>query len=343
MQQKEQRAVVDARQARPEAASEAQVIVLGLHDVQLLLPFHAERRVGQHVVKLGVGKAIARLAVAQRVAEYDVRGVRLSALDHDVGAANRERFVVVLLTVHLEPRAAGELLDIFLCEREHAASAATGVVQGAHDTRCGQRGVVRLKQHMHHEANHLTRREVISRFFVRLLVELAHQLFKHIAHHVVGHTVRVQVNVGAGERLNHFEQQIGAVKFFDFFLELEVIENVARLLTETLQVVRQIAGELVRVAEHRAEGVFAGVEKRHLELLLHDAPDGVGIVLLRLQPFVFVNHARLGVFQHAIKAAQHDQRNHHAPILRRTISAAQQVGNTPDEIDEFLLFGDDVH
>lgn len=37
-------------------------------------------------------------------------------------------------------------------------------------------------------------------------------------------------------------------------------------------------------------------------------------------------------FQHTIKAAQHRQRNHYAAILWRTVRAAKQVGDIPDDI-----------
>ena len=59
VEQEEQRAVIDARQAGAESSLEAELVVL-LGDVVLLrLPLHAKGRIGQHVVKLLVRVAVA--------------------------------------------------------------------------------------------------------------------------------------------------------------------------------------------------------------------------------------------------------------------------------------------
>jgi hypothetical protein len=71
VQQEQQRAVADARQAGAEAAVEALLLVLLADFLLDLLPLHAEGRVGQHVVELLAGQAV----VAERVAEDDVGDV----------------------------------------------------------------------------------------------------------------------------------------------------------------------------------------------------------------------------------------------------------------------------
>ena len=66
VQQEEQRAVADARQAGAEAAVEALLLVL-LADLLLdLLPLHAERRIGEHVVELLVRGGHRRRACCRR-------------------------------------------------------------------------------------------------------------------------------------------------------------------------------------------------------------------------------------------------------------------------------------
>ena len=59
-----------------------------------LLPFHPERRIGQHVVEV---LALERI-FGEGVAERDV--VRVLALDHHVGAADRVGLGVQFLAVH---------------------------------------------------------------------------------------------------------------------------------------------------------------------------------------------------------------------------------------------------
>ena len=66
VQQEQQRAVADARQAGAEAAVEA--LLLGfLADLLLdLLPLHAERRIGEHVVEVLARQAVGRRACCRR-------------------------------------------------------------------------------------------------------------------------------------------------------------------------------------------------------------------------------------------------------------------------------------
>jgi hypothetical protein len=65
VQQEEERAVVDARQAGTEAAAETLLLVLPLDEVVLRLPLDAERRVGQQVVEALSGEVVVREAVAE--------------------------------------------------------------------------------------------------------------------------------------------------------------------------------------------------------------------------------------------------------------------------------------
>ena len=66
VQQEQQRAVADARQARPEAAVEALLLGL-LADLLLdLLPLDAERRIGEHVVEVLAGQAVGRQGCCRR-------------------------------------------------------------------------------------------------------------------------------------------------------------------------------------------------------------------------------------------------------------------------------------
>ena len=41
--------------------------------------------------------------------------------------------------------------------------------------------------------------------------------------------------------------------------------------------------------------------------------------------------------QHAVEPAEHDERQHDALILRRAIRAAEQIGDLPDEVRQFVV------
>ena len=67
MLEEEQRAVVHARQAGAEAAVEAELVVLALDLLLLLLPVHAEGRIGEEVVEVLAGELVVGEAVAERM------------------------------------------------------------------------------------------------------------------------------------------------------------------------------------------------------------------------------------------------------------------------------------
>ena len=89
--QEQQRAVVDARRARSEPALITQLVVLVLDVFLLLLPLHAEGRIGEHVIELFFGESVP----GERVREDDV--VRILTLDEHVGLADSPRLVVPVL------------------------------------------------------------------------------------------------------------------------------------------------------------------------------------------------------------------------------------------------------
>ena len=97
MQQEEQRAIADARQAGTEAAVEALLLEF-LADFGFdLLPFHAEGRIGKHVVEDLAEQAVG----GEGVAEDDVGDVL--ALDQHVGLADGVGLGVQFLAIHDQP------------------------------------------------------------------------------------------------------------------------------------------------------------------------------------------------------------------------------------------------
>jgi hypothetical protein len=180
VQQEQQRAVRHARQARPEAAAVALLLVLVADGLLDLLPLHAEGRVGEHVVEQLAQQAV----VAERVAEHDVADVL--AADQHVGLADGVRLGVQLLAEQRQPGLGVQLVQVLARHRQHAAGAGGRVVHGAHHARLGQGVVVLDEQQVHHQPDHLARGEVLTGRLVGELGELADQLLEHQAHlHVV--------------------------------------------------------------------------------------------------------------------------------------------------------------
>ena len=171
MLQEEQRAVVHARQAGPEAAIEATLIVLLLDLLLLLLPVHAEGRIGEEVV---VGLAV-ELVLGKAVAVPDVvaAAVVVHLLHQHVGRRCGEGALVVVLPIDEELRRAVVLAQIVLRLRQHAAGAAGGVEQLADGAGGGEQFVVLDEQDVHHQSDDLTRREVVAGGLVGQFVETA--------------------------------------------------------------------------------------------------------------------------------------------------------------------------
>ena len=219
MQQKQHGAVGHARQAGAEAPGKALGLVLAAHFLLDLLPFHAEGRVGEHVVEVPAGVAV----VAEGVAEHDVGHVL--ALDEHVGLADGVGLGVELLPVDGQAGLGVVLVQVFAGHAEHAARAGRGVVQGAHHAGFGQHGVVLDEQQVHHQADDFARGEVLAGGFVGQLGELADQLLEHGAHIGVADHARVQVDLA--ELFGHLIEQAGPGQALDLGLKFEVLEDVA--------------------------------------------------------------------------------------------------------------------
>ena len=64
-----------------------------------------------------------------------------------------------------------------------------------------------------------------------------------------------------------------------------------------------------------------------------------GADLSSLKALVVCHDLRLGGGQHAIEAAQHGHRQHDALVLWRTVGAAQQIGDLPNQVREVDAIG----
>ena len=66
--------------------------------------------------------------------------------------------------------------------------------------------------------------------------------------------------------------------------------------------------------------------------------EGVVLVFVFVA-LVFAQDFFLGRREHGIKPAQHRHREHDALVLGRTIRAAQQIRDLPDEIGKLVMIG----
>ena len=94
-----------------------------------LLPFDAEGRVGQHVVKGPARMAVLR----QGIAEGDVGNIL--TLDQHVSLTDGVGFRVQLLARHGQLGGGVEFLQVLFGHRQHAARSSGGVIDGAHHAR----------------------------------------------------------------------------------------------------------------------------------------------------------------------------------------------------------------
>ena len=184
-----------------------------------------------------------------------------------------------------------------------------------------------MNKQVDHEPDDFARREVVAGRFVRCFVESPDQVLEDQAHLVIGHGGRVQVDLG--ELRDDQVKPVGVGQLGDLLLKFEVLEDLARLRGEMLDVESQIRRDLVRVALQLLEVQLAGV----VELLaggpVQDRFDILDAACLErrglLQDLLF------GRLQHAVEPAKDGQRQDDLAVLRRLVRTAKQVRNRPDK------------
>ena len=217
MLQEKKRAVVDPRQAGPEPATKALLVMLPLDKVGLGLPLHAKGRIGQHVIELFARKTI----VGKAVAIGDMLDVL--SLDHHIRPAYGIGLGVVVLTENLQASIGIQFPDIILGNGQHAAGPPGRVVECFDNALGCEHIAVGHENKIDHQTDHFAGGEMIARLFVRCLVEAPDKLFENVSHLKVRDFLRVQVNVAKPGY-----QQIETVCFIkltDVFLEAEVLDN----------------------------------------------------------------------------------------------------------------------
>ena len=211
----------------------------------LLLPVHAEGRVGEEVVE-----GLAReLVLGEAVAEADVvaAAVVVHLLHQHVGGRGGEGALVVVLPVDVEPRRAVVLAQVVLRLGQHAAGAAGRVEELAHGAGRGEQLVVVDEQDAHHQPDDLARREVVAGGLVGQLVEAADEVLEDEPHLLVRHRRR-RVQVHVAELRDDEVEDVRLAHLLDLVLELEELEDVADVRREALDVADEVLLDVVGVA-----------------------------------------------------------------------------------------------
>ena len=186
--------------------------------------------------------------------------------------------------------------------------------------------VVVGEQQVHHQPDHLAGREVLASGLIGQLGELADQLLIEIPHLQVRHRRRAQVDLR--ELRHHQIQQVVVVEAVDLHIEVELLHDVAGRLREPRDVVAQVPGHVVGIAQQRVERVPGHVHER---LIGHLLQQRLAVAQCLRQVRHGLQHLGLGRLQHAVQPAQHRQRKDHPPVLGLLVHAPQQVRHRPDE------------
>jgi hypothetical protein len=135
--------------------------------------------------------------------------------------------------------------DMLLSYGQHAASAASGVVNSADHGLLLKRFSVRVEKYIHHKSDNLTRGEMITSRFIRLLAEAPNQLLEDISHFVVANDIWMQVN--PTELFDNEEENIGTIKPLDFLAECKFLQDVLHIAAEAIDVGAKVSGDIVGI------------------------------------------------------------------------------------------------
>ena len=196
-------AVADARQARTEPARRPALVLVA--DRRLIpFPILSVGGIRDEIVE-GLGGVPV---MGKRAAERDVVRVPTGRVLHEeVGLGDRPRLRVHLLAEEVDIRLcvdrrpepftvpARPLGNVLLRDHQHAARAAAGVVDGPHYPGAGELPLVAREHEIHHQVDHVTRREVLPRVLVQGFVEPTDQLLEDCPHCRV-----VDLGPGGGRR-----------------------------------------------------------------------------------------------------------------------------------------------
>ena len=94
-----------------------------------------------------------------------------------------------------------------------------------------------------------------------------------------------------------------------------------------------LSGSPLSFSKSRGEWLW----KRWPAALVQMLVQGFALDLATLAPRVFGQDLGFRLGEHTVEAAQHGHGQHDALILRRTVGAAQQICNLPDQVGEVAV------
>ena len=116
------------------------------------------------------------------------------------------------------------------------------------------------------------------------------------------------------------------VHFFNFFVELEVLENLADIGGEALDIVAQVGCDVVRVIQEGAEIktrlVMELLPGRHIE------------ELLELDSLRALEHGLFRRCKHTVKSAQHAKRQDDVAVALFLVRSAKHLRVVPNHVRE---------
>jgi hypothetical protein len=140
------------------------------------------------------------------------------------------------------------------------------------------------EKNMDHQPNDFARREVVASRFVGQFIKTADEVLENQPHLLVGHSVRVEVDVA--EFGHHQIENVGFPHLFYFVLELEVLEDATHVRRKALDVADEVLGYVIGVALQ-----FFKIERRVVVEALARRLVELGVQCLAFEltapPFVF--------------------------------------------------------
>jgi len=314
--------------------------VLRLDRRLVALPVLSVGRIGDQVVEVAAGVAV----VGERAAEGDLPRVAPGRVLHEeVRLGEGPRFWVHLLTEQVDLRlridrgpehgtvGGPALQNVLLGDHQHPARTAARVVDAADHAGSRDPRFVAREHQVHHQMDHVPRREVLAGVLVEGLVEPADQLLEDRPHRRVVHRVRMEIDLA--EALQHLEEQAGLVELADRVVEIEPLDHLPHVLAEARDVVAEVGGRLRRVGQKPVEVVAGGVVEGEAGGSLQLAAPVFQAAVAQLG--VPRQDLLLGGSEDAVEAAEDGEREDHVLVLPALEAVADQVRDVPDEADDF--------
>ncbi len=291
--------------------------MLVFHGAFDFLPVDAEGRIGKRVVEFLVVEQV----VAERVAEFDTADVL--PLDQHIAFADGVALGVQFLAKGPHHGRWVQLVNVFHAAGQKPAGPRRGIVDGTDDARLGQGVVVFHEYQRGGQADDVAGREVFASGLVAGLRKSPDEFLEDQSHVVVAD--RCGAEIGQGDLLDDLVQQVGVLELANELGELKVLEDLAGVGGEAVDVREQVRLD-VRTA-HLGQVHRGGVVERLLRRLAQKLIAGVGFQSLhRPQLLDLRQNVRFAFLKHALQPPQDREREDDAAVLGLLEITAKEIG-----------------